>query len=338
VGGRLKLVSGCAAGSKAPQLLPLLLCCCLQICRLQACHRRHSFLPPANSTALLLPCTTPRRLLLHFFCCFCCNPGGSHMLNTLPDTGLHSVPPAAAMQIILGARGIDRKVYGPYLLLLEAEQLAVLTMHSVINSIVAPEEAGGGAFSSPGQARVTRLSLNLGKVRGSGRTRWQARLAGGGEGRHRNTFAGGHILVGRTGMRFSLCALVHMHMQLYTHTPGTCPDPDVLIRCGSPIQHTPAATSLPCSLQAVEAQVNLEKLQAEAHTHNLLRAEVKDLYLQVGDRCTAGLLQSFWCLGVERLHCAPCRCHHLASFTCLSSFTLADTTPFLHAPMPPCPR
>ncbi|KAL4857485.1 DNA-directed RNA polymerase 2B [Chlorella vulgaris] len=108
-------------------------------------------------------------------------------------------PLTAAIQreqqrIILGARGIDRKVYGPYLLLLEAEQLAVLTMHSVINSIVAPEEAGGGAFSSPGQARVTRLSLNLGK--------------------------------------------------------------------------------------AVEAQVNLEKLQAEAHTHNLLRAEVKDLYLQ----------------------------------------------------------
>ena len=65
---------------------------------------------------------------------------------------------------MLGSRGVDRKVYGPYLLLLEPEQLAVLTMHSVINAIVASEDAGGGAFSSPGQARVTRLSLNIGKV------------------------------------------------------------------------------------------------------------------------------------------------------------------------------
>ncbi len=149
----------------------------------------------------------------------------------------------ACLQIIEGAKGIDRKVYGPYLLLLEPEQLAVLTMHrsvrrqrrwrvlavvaaapgrvwsrrhnetgspglqglpfcrphapapgayalgaktggqhlppvrptwhrlppslcrSVINAIVAAEDAGGGAFSSPGQARVTRLSLTIGKVR-----------------------------------------------------------------------------------------------------------------------------------------------------------------------------
>ncbi|PSC74843.1 DNA-directed RNA polymerase chloroplastic mitochondrial [Micractinium conductrix] len=95
-------------------------------------------------------------------------------------------------RILNGARGVDRKVYGPYLLQLEPEQLAVLTMHSVINAIVATEEAGGGAFSSPGQARVTRLSLAIGK--------------------------------------------------------------------------------------AVEAQVNLDKLQVEAHKHNLVRREVKELY------------------------------------------------------------
>lgn len=33
------------------------------------------------------------------------------------------------LQIMLGARGVDRSVYGPYLLLLEPEQLAVLAMH-----------------------------------------------------------------------------------------------------------------------------------------------------------------------------------------------------------------
>lgn len=31
--------------------------------------------------------------------------------------------------------------------------------------------------------------------------------------------------------------------------------------------------------------MNLEKLQQEAHTHNMRRAEVKDLYLQVGAVC-----------------------------------------------------
>lgn len=36
--------------------------------------------------------------------------------------------------------------------------------------------------------------------------------------------------------------------------------------------------------QAVESQVNLEKLQQEAHAHNLRRAEVRELYQQVGLR------------------------------------------------------
>ena len=92
---------------------------------------------------------------------------------------------------MVGARGVDRSVYGPYLLLLEPEQLAVLTMHSAINSIVAPEESGGGAFSSPGQARVTRLALNIGKVwrRGGGVGREAGGEAGGGRRRAGNPAA-----------------------------------------------------------------------------------------------------------------------------------------------------
>ena len=35
---------------------------------------------------------------------------------------------------------------------------------SVINAIVSSEEQGGGTFSHPGQARVTRVALALGKV------------------------------------------------------------------------------------------------------------------------------------------------------------------------------
>lgn len=323
----------CLAVHLAARLHSCCRCCCAAACTSAACKPATAATPsflPHTRTALLLPCTTPRRLLLQPPR----NPHRSHKLNTLPDTGRRSVPPAAAVQIILGARGIDRKVYGPYLLLLEAEQLAVLTMHSVINSIVAPEEAGGGAFSSPGQARVTRLSLNLGKVRGSGGTRWQEGPAGGREGRRRNTVAGGHILVGWTGMRVSLCASMHVHMQLHLHTPGTCPDPDALMRCGRPIHHTPAATPLPCSMQAVEAQVNLEKLQAEAHTHNLLRAEVKDLYLQVGGRCTAGVLQYCWKLPLHlplQLH----SCRHNPLPSCTHAFLAPLTAPSAPHPAPP---
>ena len=40
--------------------------------------------------------------------------------------------------------------------------------------------------------------------------------------------------------------------------------------------------------QAVESQVNLEKLQQEAHAHNLHRKEVKELYQQVR-RCSCSL-------------------------------------------------
>lgn len=39
---------------------------------------------------------------------------------------------------------------------------------SVINAIVSSEEQGGGTFSHPGQARVTRLALAIGKVRRGG--------------------------------------------------------------------------------------------------------------------------------------------------------------------------
>ena len=39
---------------------------------------------------------------------------------------------------------------------------------------------------------------------------------------------------------------------------------------------------LPIQAQAVEAQVNLEKLHQEAHAANLRRAGVKELYMKVG--------------------------------------------------------
>lgn len=54
-----------------------------------------------------------------------------HLLGARPAPGLHVIfgPCICRLQIMLGARGVDRSVYGPYLLLLEPEQLAVLAMH-----------------------------------------------------------------------------------------------------------------------------------------------------------------------------------------------------------------
>lgn len=54
-------------------------------------------------------------------------------------------------------------------------------------------------------------------------------------------------------------------------------------RCSHASERGSVLTLNPCpSPQAVESQVNLEKLQQEAHAHNLHRKEVKELYQQVG--------------------------------------------------------
>lgn len=228
-----------------------------------------------------------------------------------------------------GAKGIDRKVYGPYLLLLEPEQLAVLTMHrsavpqdaasasslqgragwrapaparatcrrglergshhwaalrpcwplplicSVINAIVAAEDAGGGAFSSPGQARVTRLSLSIGKVRRRARRARQLLLDA--------------LPVPSAGSRKPpICALGTMRSSascmraLWARVCCACFVASPQLGAARPPQRPPPClrwlptTALP--LQAVEGQVNLEKLQQEAHLHNLKRKEVKSLY------------------------------------------------------------
>lgn len=68
-------------------------------------------------------------------------PARAHMLSA--GAAHISLPPGPRLlirrQIIEGAKGIDRKVYGPYLLLLEPEQLAVLTMHRYAQAEMRPE-------------------------------------------------------------------------------------------------------------------------------------------------------------------------------------------------------
>lgn len=56
--------------------------------------------------------------------------------------------------------------------------------------------------------------------------------------------------------------------------------PPAAAGCHSQALH--AGVCPPPLAQAVEAQVNLEKLHQEAHAANMRRADVKELYMKVG--------------------------------------------------------
>ncbi len=63
-----------------------------------------------------------------------------------------------------GAPGLDRKQYGPYLLRLPPEQLAVIAMHCAINGFMMPEMHIEFVGSTPGTCRMTKLAMAIGKV------------------------------------------------------------------------------------------------------------------------------------------------------------------------------
>ena len=63
-----------------------------------------------------------------------------------------------------GTPGIDRSVYGPYLLQLDPEQLAVITMHAAMNCFMSPENEGDAVGARPGATRMTKLSTAIGKA------------------------------------------------------------------------------------------------------------------------------------------------------------------------------
>ena len=67
-------------------------------------------------------------------------------------------------KIANGAPGIDRSVYGPYLLQLDPEQLAVITMHAAMNCFMSPENEGDAVGARPGATRMTKLATAIGKA------------------------------------------------------------------------------------------------------------------------------------------------------------------------------
>ncbi len=68
------------------------------------------------------------------------------------------------LRIAQGAPGIDRSVYGPYLLQLDPEQLAVITLHCAVNGFMSPENEGDAVGARPGATRMTKLSTAIGKA------------------------------------------------------------------------------------------------------------------------------------------------------------------------------
>ena len=65
-------------------------------------------------------------------------------------------------RVARGLSGIDRCVYGPYLLRVDPEQLAVITMHAAVNSFMSPESDADAIGSAPGTTRMTKLAIAIG--------------------------------------------------------------------------------------------------------------------------------------------------------------------------------
>lgn len=67
-------------------------------------------------------------------------------------------------RVARGISGIDRSVYGPYLLLVDPEQLAVIAMHAAVNAFMSPESDAEAIGSAPGTTRMTKLAVAIGSA------------------------------------------------------------------------------------------------------------------------------------------------------------------------------
>ena len=71
---------------------------------------------------------------------------------------------AEQLRVAKGVSGIDRCVYGPYLLRVDPEQLAVIAMHAAINAFMSPESDAEAIGSAPGTTRMTKLAVAIGSA------------------------------------------------------------------------------------------------------------------------------------------------------------------------------
>ncbi|KAL4525788.1 hypothetical protein Ndes2526B_g09281 [Nannochloris sp. 'desiccata'] len=71
---------------------------------------------------------------------------------------------AEQLRVAKGVSGVDRCVYGPYLMRLDPEQLAVIAMHAAVNAFMSPESDAEAIGSAPGTTRMTRLAVAIGSA------------------------------------------------------------------------------------------------------------------------------------------------------------------------------
>jgi len=71
---------------------------------------------------------------------------------------------AEQRRVVKGVAGVDRCVYGPYLLRVDHEQLAVIAMHAAVNSFMSPESDAEAIGSAPGTTRMTKLAVAIGSA------------------------------------------------------------------------------------------------------------------------------------------------------------------------------
>ena len=62
--------------------------------------------------------------------------GDAHDATALGQSEILDQPAGVEVAVADGVASVDRKVFGPMLLMLPADKLAVITMHSVINVTV----------------------------------------------------------------------------------------------------------------------------------------------------------------------------------------------------------
>jgi hypothetical protein len=71
---------------------------------------------------------------------------------------------AEQLRVAKGVSGVDRCVYGPYLMRVDPEQLAVIAMHAAVNAFMSPESDAEAIGSAPGTTRMTKVAVAIGSA------------------------------------------------------------------------------------------------------------------------------------------------------------------------------
>lgn len=71
---------------------------------------------------------------------------------------------AEQYRVAKGTSGLDRTVYGPYLLRLDPEQLAVIAMHATLTTFLSPDSDYEAVGATRGTSRMVKLATAIGRA------------------------------------------------------------------------------------------------------------------------------------------------------------------------------